>query len=275
MDNVQVDLDQLKKLQIEILKEFLSVCEKLNLRYYLLGGTLLGAVRHKGFIPWDDDIDVGMPRADYDVFMQKAQALLPKKMFVQSVDSEPEYLMCFGKIRNSETTFIESSISCRKINHGVYIDIFPLDYFPDDPKEQKRINTKKRLYDRRLLSEFLPLRKQPFFGVVKSLALFVRFPSAKKVIRQREQCYKSVGESDMIANYGGAWGQKEIVPKEWYAEGAELTFEGIPVRGPKEYDKWLTQVYGNYMELPPVEKRVGHHYTDVIDLEQPYTVYCK
>ena len=275
MDNAQVDLGQLKKVQIEILKEFLEVCGKLKLRYYLLGGTLLGAVRHQGFIPWDDDIDVGMPRQDYEIFLKEGQKLLPEHLFIQSIQTEPEYLMCFGKIRNSNTTFVESSISKRKINHGVYIDIFPLDYCPGNPKERTRVNQKKRMYDRRILIAFLPFYKQPLLSALKSVALFCRFPSVKRVLLKREQLYKSIPESDLIANYGGAWGEKEIVPKDWYGEGTELTFEGIPVMAPKEYDKWLTQVYGNYMQLPPEEKRVGHHYTEVIDLEKPYTEYCK
>lgn len=137
-------LEQLKVVELEMLKEFISVCKKLNLRYYALGGTLLGAVRHKGFIPWDDDIDIGMPRADYEIFIRKAQTLFPDHLFIQSIHSENDYLMCFAKLRNSHTTFIESSLRDFKINHGIYIDIFPLDFYPEKLSEHKRFWIKKK-----------------------------------------------------------------------------------------------------------------------------------
>ena len=85
----------------------------------------------------------------------------------------------------------------------------------------------------------------------------------------------TVPASTMIANYGGAWGKKEIVPASWYGEGTKVMFEGMELKAPAEYDKWLTQVYGDYMQLPPVEKRVGHHYVDAVDLYAPYTQYMR
>ena len=98
--------EQLQVAVLDIFKEFLCVCEKLNLKYYLLGGTLLGAVRHKGFIPWDDDIDVGMLREDYEVFLAHAQELLPDHLFLQTYKTDPGYHHVFAKIRNSNTTFL-------------------------------------------------------------------------------------------------------------------------------------------------------------------------
>ena len=120
-------LNELKKSELEIFKSFLTVCEKLNVKYYLVEGTLLGAVRHKGFIPWDDDIDVGMLREDYELFIEKATEFLPENLFLQTYITDTEYSHGFAKIRNSQTTFIESNVRDCKINHGIYIDIFPLD----------------------------------------------------------------------------------------------------------------------------------------------------
>ena len=128
--------NRIKEIEIEIFKSFISVCEHLNLTYYVLDGTLLGAVRHKGFIPWDDDIDVGMPREDYEVFLREGQALLPEEYFIQTFDSDPEYLANYAKIRNNNTTFVETSVRHRKINHGVFIDVFPLDYCPEETKKR-------------------------------------------------------------------------------------------------------------------------------------------
>ena len=137
----QEQLQKMQEVEIDLFKAFIEVCQKLQLKYYLLGGTLLGAVRHKGFIPWDDDIDVGMPRKDYEIFIQKAQDLLPEHYFVQTLYSEPTIPYNFCKIRNSNTTFVEYSIKKLNINHGVYIDVFPLDGYPNDKKEQKKIRT--------------------------------------------------------------------------------------------------------------------------------------
>lgn len=269
------ELKVLKQIEKENLKAFIEICEKLNLRYYLLGGTLLGAVRHKGFIPWDDDIDVGMPRQDYEVFLEKGQELLPEHLFIQTIFTDPQYPHCFAKIRNNNTTFVESSMCNRKMNHGVYIDIFPLDYYPEDEKASRKLDRKKKYFNRRVACSFYFPEKETFKYKLVSFLMKVMFPSLNKVLRKRDALYKSAAESELLANHGGAWGKKEIVPKSWYGEGTELQFEGLTVIGPKEYDKWLTQVYGDYMQLPPEEKRVGHHYTELIDLERSYEIYIK
>ena len=268
-------LAELKQTEIEMLRAFVEVCEKLHLRYYLLGGTLLGAVRHKGFIPWDDDIDVGMPRKDYEIFLEKGQALLPSHLFIQHLGTEPAYTMCFAKMRNCNTTFVESSLAHFPINHGVYIDIFPLDFYPEDFKEQERFFFKKTWYARRVGCEYNVADNRTCKGKIRKLILYVLFPSLKRVINKREALYRSIPESALLANLGGAWGQKEIVPAHWYGSGVTVEFEGMQVCAPAEWHNWLTQVYGNYMQLPPVEKRVGHHYVDMIDLQAPYTQYTE
>ena len=273
MNPTQEQLAELKQIEKEMLRVFVGVCERLHLRYYLMGGTLLGAVRHQGFIPWDDDIDVGMPREDYEVFLSRGQEYMPNHLFIQSIFSDAEYPMCFAKIRNSETTFIETSVHHLKMNHGVYIDIFPLDYYPDDEAERKRFDKKKSVYDRRILSVFNFSDKKRFTTRGLSCLLKLRYPSVKAVVHKRESLYRSVRKSSMIANHGGAWGKKEIMPLDWYGEGALLMFEGMKVSAPTQYHNWLTQVYGDYMQLPPVDKRVSHHHNDVIDLHKSYKEY--
>ena len=119
--------ERLKAIELDILKAFIDVCKKNSLNYYLLGGSCLGAVRHHGIIPWDDDIDVGLLRADYNKFMEVGQKYLPEHYFLQNYRTDPEYYVNFAKIRDSRTTFIESSLKNLHINHGVYIDVFPLD----------------------------------------------------------------------------------------------------------------------------------------------------
>ena len=267
-------LNEIKVIEIDIFKSFISVCEALNLKYYLIGGTLLGAVRHKGFIPWDDDIDIGMPRADYEIFIQKGQALLPECYFIQTNQSDPEYVNCFAKIRNSNTTYLETSVNHLKINHGVFIDIFPLDYYPEDEKSEKYMASKKKFLNVRVASVYNTNNKS---WKRKLLELFakIKYPSLKKAIGKRDDLYKSVRSGALIANHGGAWGIKEIVPTSWYGEGKVLEFEGLSVRVPIEYEKWLTQVYGDYMQRPPEDKRCPHHYVDVIDFNKSYKEYIK
>ncbi len=267
-------LEELKLIELDMLKQFISICEFLNLRYYLLGGTLLGAVRHKGFIPWDDDIDVGMPREDYEIFIKKAPEILPNHLFVQTMHSDPGFLMNFCKLRNSDTTFIETAAKTCYINHGVFIDIFPLDYYITGRKRQKRFQIKKQLLDMRIATGFYHMpssQKRKLKTVIAMMLTCFLTPSA--ALKKREKLYKCIKKGEYLANHGGAWGIKEIVPQNWYAEGIELEFEGIKVKGPKETHLWLTQVYGDYMKLPPIDQRIGHHYTEIIDLKKPYREY--
>lgn len=264
------NLQGLKAVELEILKEFLRVCEILNLNFYVLGGTLLGSVRHKGFIPWDDDIDIGIPREDYEKFISFGQAHLPENLFIQTFVTDLNYPANFAKIRNSNTTFVETSVRNCDMNHGIYIDIFPLDYYPD--RNVFGFELKKLLLTLRISTVFTKTKMKLKTRIVRGIAC-VLYPSHKKALEKREKLFKSVKRSNLIVNNCGAWGKKEIVPAEWYAEGCALEFEGLTVKGPKEYDKWLTQVYGAYMQFPPEEKRVAHHYADVIDLKKPYTEY--
>ena len=148
-------LKRIQQLETDILKEFISVCQKLELNYFLLGGTLLGAVRHQGFIPWDDDIDIGMLRKDYEIFISKAPALLPSHLFLQTNVSDPAWYANFSKIRNNNTTFIETSSAHLPIHHGVYIDIFPLDDYPENKIKQKVLDIKNRWYTKKIYSAFV------------------------------------------------------------------------------------------------------------------------
>jgi len=271
-------LKKLKDMEVSMLRECISVCEKLGIKYYLIGGTLLGAVRHGGFIPWDDDIDIAMTRADYEVFVSKAQEFLPNNLFLQTNKTDPEALMNFAKIRNSDTAFIETSTKDLTINHGIFIDIFPLDTFGTSPVFEQLFMFFKLCIRLRVGRGFTPsacksrFYKRAVNGVLSG-ALF--WMSPKTAVRIREKLFKSVKRGKRLANHSGAWGKKEIVPAEWYGEGTFLEFEGISARCPKDYKKWLERVYGNYMELPPVEKRVSHHYVEVVDLEKSYREYSR
>lgn len=137
-------MNDLQKVEFDIFLEFDFVCRKLNLNYFLVSGTALGAVRHGGIIPWDDDLDVAMFRDDYNKFMELAPRMLPNKLFLQNYKTDKNYPFVFAKLRNKQTAFIETALRNFDMNHGIYIDIFPLDGYPEKKCEQKKTGKKEK-----------------------------------------------------------------------------------------------------------------------------------
>lgn len=274
-----MDTQRLKSIEFEMLKSFIEVCERLNLQYFVVGGTLLGAIRHRGFIPWDDDIDVGLMREDYEKFLQEAQNYLPKYYFVQNRKTDPELPNNYTKIRDSRTTFVENGVQHLNINHGVYIDIFPIDFYPESKWKQRAFDLKSKLLKIRIghAFDFANTPKRSLFRKIArevvSLPLMLVYPTIASALNAQEKLYKKEKNSRLAVNLCGAWGKREIMQASWLAETCDVEFEGMVVKAPKEYDKYLKQVYGDYMKFPPVEKQVSHHYSEIIDLDEPYTKY--
>lgn len=272
-----MELKELQNHELEMCKVFTTICDKLHLKYYLMGGSMLGAVRHQGYIPWDDDLDVGMPRKDYDIFLNKASQFLPSSYFLQTHITDPEYPYNFAKLRDSNTTFVEIAVKNLHINHGVFIDIFPLDIYPDGKIKQKWLEFRKKLTEVRI-RDAVYFKKKPSYSLSSKIAILVSkfiYRDYKDAVFYREKLITSCKHGTKLANHGGAWKTKEIVPMDWYGEGKMVDFEGIKLRIPSKSDKWLSQVYGDYMQLPPKEKRIAHHYTEFFDLHKPYTDYKK
>ena len=263
--------EAMQQTELEIFKVFISVCEKLNIKYYLIAGTLLGAVRHQGFIPWDDDIDVGIFREDYERFVAEAPALLPPHLFLQTRQSDPEYPHVFAKIRNSNTAFIETSVKKRKMNHGMFIDVFPIDGYSETKMHSFSAKVKSVLINSRIsyAYDIAPSWK------IRLIRPFSRllYPSVSDALDAKERIFQSAPGSDLVANFSGIYGQREIMPADWYGNGAQLTFGDVTAKVPVEYHKWLTQVYGDYMQLPPEDKRATHHQTVCIDAQKSYLEY--
>lgn len=272
MKNTTDQTKAVQAVETDMLRVFVSICQELGLKYYLWGGTLLGAIRHNGFIPWDDDIDVAMFREDYERFLKEAPAYLPEHLFLQTYKTDPEYFQVFAKIRNSNTAFIEKPVKDRKMNHGIFIDIFPLDEYSEKEKNSLKTRIVEKLLEYRISyamsKDTLPFRVKALRPISK---LF--YSSVKRAKEAKEALHKSSRNPAMIANYSGIGKGRDAVPAQWYAEGVEVLFEGIKAIAPAEYHKLLTKQYGDYMELPPVEKRVTHHETDIIDTEKSYHQY--
>lgn len=274
----QTDIDKLKSVELGILKEFIRICDENSLKYFVLGGTALGAVRHKGFIPWDDDIDVALPRADYERFAKIAQSSLPENMFFQTYETDENCPFAFAKIRRSDTTYIETSMSNIKINHGIYMDIFPLDGYPKS-KFARKVFAAKKKWLRFVISDIFNMDRS---GENKLKRMFRKTavalsPNYKALVKRLDAMYKKYPyeESDIAANNSGAWGIKEVVPKEYFGNGKKAIFENIEIVLPEKAHEYLTHLYGDYMTPPPKKKRVGHHYYTVLDFDKSYKEYIK
>lgn len=269
----------LKKVELEIFIEFKKICDKNNLNYYICAGTLLGAVRHKGFIPWDDDIDVLMLRCDYEQFLKIAQDELPEYYFLQNLYTDSEFFFNFSKIRDNRTTFIETSTRNLNINHGVFIDIFPLDRFPNSYIDKMYIRLVERITNTRIgeYFEYTGDVSDSIRDVIIKKCSYLIFNTPKKAVFFKERMYKKINEKsgDLFKNYSGAWGNKEIVSDKYFKDTIILNFEGIQVKAPLHYDKYLTNLYGDYMKFPPIEKQISHHYCEIIDLKKPFVEYRK
>ena len=282
MKDEEVNLKELQQVELDILKEFIRVCNELNVKYFLDSGTLLGCIRHGGFIPWDDDIDVSMPREDYEIFLKEGQKLLKNKYFLQTYKTDPEYTMGFAKIRNSETTFIESSVKNLKINHGVYIDIFPLDGYNDKNKIRNFLNKKAFvLYNLQINKkyDFKITHKNNIKGklaLILSNLLYGR-KNVPSLLEKKEKIAKKYSINDTGKIYCFFYNATTDLKMDSsiFEEGITKKFENIDVIVPKKYDEYLKIMYGDYMTLPPKEKRIAHHYNEVIDLEKSYKKYFK
>jgi lipopolysaccharide cholinephosphotransferase len=276
MELTEEQMKILREKEMEIFRSFIDVCKKLNLQYFVVQGTLLGAVRHQGFIPWDDDIDVGMLREDFDIFIEKGQALLPEEFFVQTHFTDPAYPHGFAKIRNNQTAFVETSSKNLRMNHGIFIDVFPFDYYPDGLFSKITFETKKLLLRYRIrCSLFEPAAKEKTAGnfarwVMKEISKKI-YPSLTEALDKQYALYKNIKKGRYRINNGSPWGKRECIPKEWVQTTTPVLFEGMKVAAPIKYKKYLEHVYGDYMKLPPLERRVTHHYLSYIDFEKAYS----
>lgn len=273
MSEVDLELKKLQAIELAMLKECIRICDKHNIRYFLLGGSALGAVRHSGFIPWDDDIDIGMPRPDYEKFLSLSQKEFNADLFLQTHETDPSYPMSYAKIRNSKTTFIQSIVAHLYMNHGVYIDIFPLDGYPRNKVLGKIHMLVFKTYRASILHKLGVKHRLLITHILVSA--YAAFFSQRCLREKAEKLMKknSYDNSDVIINWGGTWGMKEAVPKSFFGEGRRTAFEEITVTIPDNYDGYLSSLYGDYMTPPPIEKRISQHFTDFIDLHNSYTKY--
>lgn len=266
MQNSNMDL--LHQVDMDIAKEVLRICQKHGLTYYMLGGTMLGAIRHKGFIPWDDDIDLGMPREDYERFLVLAPQELAAHLKLVNYKTDPNYMYYITRILDTETTVIEERIgNDNKYTHAS-IDIFPIDGTPNNPLLRK-IYYFRVMYHRALMSlcykDSIDRKRKRSKKEKLLLWVMERIPVEKLTTPYKQKCKidklmrkQKVAGSKYIGNLMGAYRTREIVPAEYYGQGAMYPFEDMQMRGLSMYHEYLTHTYGDYMQLPPEDSRKTH-----------------
>ena len=271
MENVELKLVQERELGI--LREILKVINKYHLRYYMLGGTLLGAVRHQGFIPWDDDIDIGMPRPDYEKFIKVIESELHDPFDVHSLQSGLcEFSYYYARIVDKSLKVLRQK-AMKDVVLPVWVDVFPLDGVPENDKELRSwLKKARRLHKEYRISQFeyyyyttnvwkekhgeIKTIFRAFLGKTGLYHMLDTHKVWKKLDRQLKKY--DYDQASRIINFCGYWGIKEMFPKTVYGEGALYPFEDLMLMGPADYDFVLTQMYGDYMTPPEESKRHDH-----------------
>lgn len=259
-------LQKLHSLQLKIAKEILRICEKNSIDYSLSGGTLIGAVRHSGFIPWDDDMDIDMTRENYLKFIKACEHDLGKEFYLENWYTDNKYWNGFSKIMLKDTILVEDSTKFSNNRSGIYVDIFPWDNAPNNIF-QRLIHEKKVRFNVLLLiakhNIQIPSNSSHF---KKSLYVLLKKVTQKVDTRKLIEHYEkdvqryNTRETHYITCAVGVQGyKKNLCPREWFNSYIKLNFEDTEFSAIQEYDKLLSQSYGDYMQLPPLEKRRTHN----------------
>lgn len=261
--------------QLDMLIDFDRVCRKHDINYVIFTGTLLGAVRHKGFIPWDDDADIGILREDYEKFKKVSSELNPEICYFQNHETDPEYRWEYGKLRRSNTVFVREGQERIECKTGIFVDIFPMDDVPKSVIGQMIQDFDCFLMRKTLYSEVGKYNSKGFVKMLYELLSKIPMSYVYELITKytaksnnktnnKVRCllfpamgklYKRKRKLPLKERYG--------MPKEWFLDRTLMTFEGHDFYVPKKYDDVLRYIYEDYMQLPPEDER------------QPHAPFCK
>lgn len=264
-------LEQMRLVELKMLRELDKICKKHSIPYWLDGGTLLGAIRHKGFIPWDDDIDVGMLREDYEKFLEVAAFELPNDIFLQNWDTEKKFYLTMSKLRDKYSSIVEIDDRDLENHSGIFIDIFPFDYLPKN-KYLKNIQMILFFILRCLKLEVKPtqLKMKGIIGnrklkiVILTILQFVGkiIPKNlyKNLFKFTNKFFFKISPSQEIGDglVNPTYYKRSIRNIDKIFPLSTAIFENVEFPIPKDYDFYLKGLYNNYMELPPEEDRKIH-----------------
>ena len=262
----KIEIDELKELQYNMLLYFKSVCDKYDIKYIIAYGTLLGAVRHKGFIPWDDDIDVALLRKDYDRFVEVMKNEQHEYYRFSNMINGERVHGPYGIMEDTRTQLKHDRFDAELLkDEGVYIDIFPFDDIPSDMKIMKKVVNRQKMW-KALNNLRITVKFPETDGIIKVLAkkmgrVFAKLIGTKTIFTNMQKAAK--------ANYGQECTMagdlmcdpriKTCFKKEFFNETVDVQFENDYFKAPKAYDEYLRHCYGDYMQLPPVEERKAIH----------------
>jgi len=260
--------EELKKIhdaELKILIELQRICEKHNIEYFAACGTTLGAIRHNGFIPWDDDIDVGMTRDNYDKFLKVVKQELSSEFFFQDFNTDPKCPFYFSKIRLNNTLFVERYLKDIKMHHGIYLDIFPYDKVPEKSEQQKKFFRKVKVLHQIYIAKSVYKTCNPQTTLSGKIMLTGRFAlHILLLIVPKKYLYRKLDA--LIQKYNTTDSQivayipdpKSKINIKYLYPIKTVQFEHVKINVPNNSDVYLKSLYGDYMTLPPIEKRHGH-----------------
>lgn len=260
----EIGIEELKKLQVEILLKVHQFCQDNSIEYSLDSGTLLGAIRHKGYIPWDDDIDVIMTRPNYDKFIKSFNGY-SDNYYVLAPELNWKYYAPYANVCDKRTVLQELTIGHNNIELGVKIDIFPIDGCPDEYDAYIRMHKKLRNLNNDLLSKRVKLNRYIHINFKRSIVLFLF--RLKNAFRSYTKIQKEINKLSTSYDYNkSAFATLFVCPfkplhvkKAVFESFVDVDFEGYKLKGIKDFDIYLTALYGNYMQLPPENERVYQH----------------
>ncbi|MEG0034956.1 MAG: LicD family protein [Erysipelotrichaceae bacterium] len=268
-------IEKIQQCEINILEKIISICKDNNLVYYAGSGTVLGAVRHQGFIPWDDDIDIVMPRKDYNKFIDICLKMNLDNLFLQTYETDKEYYQHFAKMRDSDTTFIESKTKNLNINHGIFVDIFPL-----EEVHKLNIITKLRFKVALFLTKMNLLFRNPgakFDGWKLLCFNFLFKPFKNNVLVELIEWLSNRDTNKKNNLYyfclDDSVNDNMFFRKNVFSEGKTTSFGNIQIVIPMDSDYYLRCMYGDYMKLPPKEECTYTHSPIVFDDINGYKKY--
>ncbi|MBR4626743.1 MAG: LicD family protein [Ruminococcus sp.] len=266
------ELKQIQKLELEALLEIDRICRKHSIKYSLACGSLLGALRHGGFIPWDDDLDIIMTRNEYERFHKICNEELSSSYYLQSKETDSEYFRLYSKLRVNGTVFKEPAHSCYKIHHGVYVDIFPLDNTPSSGLARYWHILSFSFFSFILSAKYINIASRHGYKKMMAIVLDCIFaPFSKEYLYKKATSiaakYKDSSKKCDLISFSGAYYKYGSFNSRIFKYFKNCSFEGKRIMIISNADKYLRILYGDYWKLPPMEQRKCKH--ELCELELP------